>query len=48
MRAAFIVRSLTNETIQLDDWSDFDLLVVVSETAIPQFYPTANWLRPIN
>lgn len=32
---------------QADVWSDLDLLIVIAEDALDQFYPTVDWLRPV-
>ena len=47
VQAAIVVGSLANDATQIDDWSDVDLVVVVSEEAIGQFFPEADWLTPI-
>ena len=47
VQAAIVVGSFANAAIQPDFWSDIDLVVVVSDEAINQFYPGTEWLRPI-
>lgn len=48
VQAMFVVGSLANDAIQPDYWSDIDLVIVVSDPAIAQFYPDTDWLMPIN
>ena len=43
-----MVGSLANDIIQPDYWSDIDLVIVISDPAINQFYPDTDWLMPIN
>lgn len=48
VQALFLVGSLANDAVQPDFWSDIDLLVVVADQAIKQFYPGTTWLQPIS
>lgn len=47
VQAAFVVGSLANDLVQPDYWSDIDLIVVVSDQEISQFFPNTGWLEPI-
>ena len=48
IQAVSVVGSLAQDQVQPDYWSDIDLLVVVSDQAIDQFYPGTDWLTPIH
>ena len=48
VQAILLVGSLANDAIQIDFWSDIDLVVVVADLAIDQFYPDTDWLKSIH
>lgn len=39
--------SINESTVMLDRWSDLDILLVVKESAISNFYPSLEWLAPL-
>jgi hypothetical protein len=47
VQAAILVGSLANPGVQPDQWSDIDIVVVVDDDEIAQFFPGFGWLAPI-
>jgi hypothetical protein len=47
LQAVLVVGSLANDDVQLDFWSDIDLVIMVSDESIDRFYPGSDWLKPI-
>jgi hypothetical protein len=47
VQAMILVGSFANNVVQPDFWSDLDLIVVVADEAVHQFYLNADWLYPV-
>lgn len=39
--------SINDPTIKLDRWSDLDLLLVVKDSSISNYYPSLEWISPM-
>jgi predicted nucleotidyltransferase len=45
--ALILFGSLGSVEAEFDDWSDIDLLVVVKDSTLSNFFPTVDWLKQI-
>ncbi len=47
VQAMVVVGSFASDSVQPDFWSDIDLVMVVADNDIDQFFPATDWLKPM-
>ncbi|QBD76778.1 hypothetical protein EPA93_12495 [Ktedonosporobacter rubrisoli] len=47
VRALLLKGSCANLSLQVDTWSDVDIIIVVADGALETFFPTTAWLAPL-
>ncbi|GHO59178.1 aminoglycoside 6-adenylyltransferase [Ktedonobacter robiniae] len=47
VRALILKGSLANLHVQIDTWSDIDVIIVVTDGFLSSFFPTTSWLAPL-
>ncbi|MBP9703033.1 aminoglycoside 6-adenylyltransferase [Candidatus Woesebacteria bacterium] len=45
--ALYVFGSFTEDALEIDQWSDLDLLIIVQDDAIKNFYPMFDWLSSL-